>query len=121
MADTPAKPRRRWFRFGLRTLFVAATAVACWLGYQLNWIRQRHDALRALPDEIIYRQGPEIAPPLSLRPFGEQGVTEFAERFSDGITAEIDGSLRSRLQDLFPEAFYVEPVPIATGEWPVPW
>ena len=41
---TPApKPRR--FRFSLRTLFVVVTLVGCWLGYQLNWIRQRHDML----------------------------------------------------------------------------
>jgi hypothetical protein len=36
-----AKPRRS-FRFSLRTLFVVVTVFACWLGYQLNWIRERH-------------------------------------------------------------------------------
>jgi hypothetical protein len=34
--------KRRWFRFSLRTLFVVVTVFACWLGYELNWIRQRH-------------------------------------------------------------------------------
>ena len=38
---TPA-PKRRWFRFSLRTLFVVMTVFACWLGYEINWIRQRH-------------------------------------------------------------------------------
>jgi hypothetical protein len=40
-------PKRRWFRFAfsLRTLFVVVTVICCWLGYELNWIRQRHEAL----------------------------------------------------------------------------
>jgi hypothetical protein len=38
-------PKRRWPRFSLRTLFVVVTVLGCWLGYQLNWIRQRHDFL----------------------------------------------------------------------------
>lgn len=36
-----AAPERRWFRYSLRTLFAVVTVVACWLGYELNWIRQR--------------------------------------------------------------------------------
>ena len=35
-------PKRRWFRFSLRTLFVLVTVVGCWLGYSINWIKQRH-------------------------------------------------------------------------------
>lgn len=38
-------PRRRWFRFSLRALFLVVTAFGCWLGYQLNWIRQREEFL----------------------------------------------------------------------------
>jgi hypothetical protein len=38
-------PRRRWFAFSLRALFVVVTVFGCWLGYQLNWIRERHEAL----------------------------------------------------------------------------
>jgi len=34
-------PKRRWFRFSLRTLFVVVTVFACWLGYEMYWIRQR--------------------------------------------------------------------------------
>jgi hypothetical protein len=34
---------RRWLRFSLRSLFIALTILACWLGYQLNWIRQRRE------------------------------------------------------------------------------
>jgi hypothetical protein len=34
--------RRRWFQFRLRTLFVVTTLIGCWLGYEMNLIRQRH-------------------------------------------------------------------------------
>jgi hypothetical protein len=35
-------PKRRWFQFTLRTLFVVVTVLACWLGYAVSWIKQRH-------------------------------------------------------------------------------
>ena len=38
---TKTKPKRRWFRFGLPTLFVAVTVIACFLGWQVNIVRQR--------------------------------------------------------------------------------
>ncbi len=39
---TPA-PKRRWFRFGLRTLFVLVTlvSVCCWLGLNYRQVRVR--------------------------------------------------------------------------------
>ena len=37
---TPA-PKRRW-TFTLRTLFVVVTVFGIWLGYEMNWIRERH-------------------------------------------------------------------------------
>jgi hypothetical protein len=39
-------PRRRWFRFSLRTLFVVVTAFGIWLGWQLHVVRERA-AIRA--------------------------------------------------------------------------
>ena len=42
-------PRRRWFRFSLRTMLVVVAGVAvplACIGYQLNWIRQRHEVLK---------------------------------------------------------------------------
>jgi hypothetical protein len=41
---TPA-PKGRWFRFSLRTLFVVVTVFGCWMGYEVNWIRQRRALL----------------------------------------------------------------------------
>ena len=36
--------RRPWrlIRFSLRTFFIAVTVLCLWLGYEFNWIRQRH-------------------------------------------------------------------------------
>src|SRR4249919_3316018 len=36
-----ALPKRRWFRFSLRTMFVVVTIFGVWLGWQLNIVRER--------------------------------------------------------------------------------
>lgn len=41
--------RRRWFQFGLGTLFFVITGVAVWLGLELRVIRARQAFLRAHP------------------------------------------------------------------------
>ena len=46
------KPRRRWFAFRLRTLFVlvaVASIPLSWVGYSLNWVRDRKRALAETP------------------------------------------------------------------------
>ena len=45
---TPAAPNRRWFRWSLRTLFVAVTVLCVWLGWQVNVVQQR----RAMANRI---------------------------------------------------------------------
>ncbi len=72
-------PNRRW-SFTLRTLFVVVTAFACWLGYELNWVRQRRAIvsradIRASEDG--YLEPPPVAPRF-LGLFGEHayhGIT----------------------------------------------
>ena len=46
-------PRRRWFAFSLRTMFIVVTLFGCWLGYELHWIRQRH---AFIDDEVLVRE-----------------------------------------------------------------
>jgi len=50
-------PRRRWFQFGLRTLFVLMTVVALWLAWELSFIRERQAWLREnaalVPDSTL--------------------------------------------------------------------
>src|SRR6185369_1706202 len=36
-------PRRRWFQYSLRTMFVVATMLCGALAYHLNWIGQRQE------------------------------------------------------------------------------
>ena len=99
--DDPNPTKRHWFRFSLRTLFVLVTVFCTWLGYQLNWIRQRHA-------ELEYRQGtaegayfyPPPAP-LSLRLFGESGA-EVVPVYEDEPESEF-----RRMKKLFPEAHVV--------------
>jgi hypothetical protein len=37
----PTPPRRRWFQFGLRTMFVVVTAICLWLGWSVHWAHER--------------------------------------------------------------------------------
>ena len=89
------KPKRRWFRFSLRTLFVMVTMFALALGYQLNWIRNRHEFLK-LPKVVqLNRPPPGTSAPVLLRILNESGVS----------IVEVDGKAeRDRAQELFPEA-----------------
>jgi len=37
---------RRWLRFSLRGMLVVITLFGIWLGFQVNWLRQRREARR---------------------------------------------------------------------------
>jgi hypothetical protein len=111
-AMTPA-PKRRWFQWSLRTLFVVVTLVACCLGYQLNWIRERH-SLIDVPQQTGVDPEYDIAlMPMSLRAslqvetkdapwplrwLGERGVYTLYMR-DDMPESEV-----ARIRALFPEA-----------------
>jgi len=110
-----AKPKRRWFRFSLRTLFVIVTVLGGLLAYQLNWIRQRHEIIAfyetsvapktgyAWPlDVVSYAATEEFPPyrtaPWNLRLFGERGYAEL------GLFRHVSDSELLRIKGLFPEA-----------------
>src|SRR5262245_57340168 len=44
---------RRWFRFTLRTLFAAITALCLWVGWEVNWIHRRRAALEELRPKAL--------------------------------------------------------------------
>ena len=52
---------RRWFRFSLRTLFVAMTLLGGWLGYELNWLRERHAMLAAREAWVLEGSTPNLS------------------------------------------------------------
>jgi len=43
-------PKRRRFRFSLRTLFIATTLLAIWFGWQVHIVRERQDWRKWLED-----------------------------------------------------------------------
>ena len=106
-----APPKRRWFRFSLRTLFVVVTLAAVplgWIGYSVNWIRQRRSALAASGPAAgwtphadgweIIQVLPEAQPPGLLWLFGEQGVNRIY------INHGPSDKEVTHLKSLFPEA-----------------
>jgi len=109
MKTTETNPRRRWFRFSLRTMLVLVTFLAIplgWVGCQLNWIRQRHAFLK---QDGVYPSAPGhpgpnsfeiyyVRPPAFLGYFGERGLGDIA------VAAEEQLSEAKRL---FPEAVYI--------------
>ena len=96
-----ASPRRRWFRFSLRTLFAAVTVlcvVGGWVAYQLNWIRERQ-AFRE-SGKIVGRWGTMHDPdaPGTLWLFGETGESGLGLEVAPGDPGS------KRAQELFPVA-----------------
>ena len=97
--------KRRWFAYSLRTLFVVVTVFGCWLGYQLNWIRQRR-AVRMREDVVFYEHAVapnlprfgQTAPPWQLRIFGEQAFTNLA------VSPSVPPAEFKRIASLFPES-----------------
>ncbi len=107
---TETKPKRRWFRFSLKTMLLVITAIAVWLGYQFNRIRERHQflaqhftcqpsvesypgALRMDQSGKTYFQLPDAPWPLGI-------LGESPRLFLLGIPAEDV----ERARKLFPEA-----------------
>ena len=45
---TETKPKRLWFRFGLRTLLLAMTVLCVWLGFKVNAARRQKEAVDAI-------------------------------------------------------------------------
>jgi hypothetical protein len=117
---TPA-PKRRCFRFSLRTLFVVVTVFGVWLGwvtYELNWIRQRHEFI-AGEKRIHERRGAAVAiaytypgkrparAPFMLWAFGEGGFSDMCVLADEVDTQRLTENDMNRVRQarrLFPEA-----------------
>src|SRR5580704_6804290 len=84
---TPA-PKRRWFRYSLRTLFVVVMVAAGYCGWRewcLKWISARYEVLNTRSVEYICGDcgGIPLGPhaPWPLRFFGENGCETLAVAF----------------------------------------
>lgn len=115
-------PKHRWFRWSLRTLFVVMTAIACWLGYELNWIRQRRAFIaqetavryshkKGRSNAIAHRAGSASpSAPGGLWLFGEPGYSSVGFVSDSGARTKLHVlTARDRIRlktarRLFPEA-----------------
>jgi hypothetical protein len=81
-------------------LFVLVTLVAAWLGYSVNWIRERRAALEThnIGHDDIFSPRPAQIPlaPGGLWLLGERGIAF--------IIVQGDGKTKEQLARLFPEA-----------------
>src|SRR6185295_8661204 len=123
----------RWPQIGLKGFFTVVTLLCVWLGVQVKWIRDRHDALKVYRDEnlVAIIGGPAYGQrlrwatldenpkaPWPIRILGEKGVLTIIVGPRDSardmtIDEERRGfderkSERERLQRLFPEAHVVD-------------
>ncbi len=114
---SPAPPRRRWFRFSLRTGFVLLTLFCVWLGVQVKWIRDRKEAANGLfathnaPGSVLF--GEYAAPPWSIRVLESPGYSCVTVVVNDEQhPTAADERIKQKMEALFPEADigFVEPV-----------
>jgi hypothetical protein len=114
MSDAPPT-RRRWYQFGIGTIFLLVALFAAFLAYQANWIRERHAFLveenqKLAADNIAPEPPTDDTPaPGLLWLLGEKGVDAVIFWF-DGKNSDwsfYDGEQVARTEramKLFPEA-----------------
>lgn len=114
------KPRRRWFRFSLRTLLVVVTLMGVWLGWVTSVVRERRAALQEIRANPAYfittaetwaqRYPPASTPSPWVQPparislvrtwLGDEAIQDIAYSWYPAPTpAELD-----RWKRIFPEA-----------------
>jgi hypothetical protein len=74
--ETPRSTRRRWLRFSLRTIFLLVTLLCIYLGWAMNWKRQRQNFLDREGVTFAARRwdsDPTWPAPMALRPLGASG------------------------------------------------
>ena len=106
------RPRRPWFRFSLRTLFVLTTLVGClvaaWAGRQAKWMNERDAKLRWLGSKaVVVQRGPAKWPVWLWRTHGVakiQWCITGPYGAGDNLDEATVQKQRIELTKLFPEA-----------------
>ena len=130
-----APKRRRWFRFSLRTMLVACTAVAVWFGWNAHLVRQRKIALETMRSqkgkELLVVSGaafiyaPDGSGPLALNrydPTTPFEVSLIRQWLGDSPRRFIVGKAGcgQELRRLFPESTIFLPEPESREPAPPP-
>jgi hypothetical protein len=92
--------RRRWLSFSLRTLFVAVTVFACWLGWELNIVRER----KAVHAQIRQYRGAFSTP---TKPSWRNRWLGDAEYEAVILRSPVSQAIRDRAKHAFPETVFV--------------
>lgn len=113
-------PKKRWFRFSLRTLFVAVTAIAVGIGvvfWARSWAAQRRQFLN---DAFVSTARSDLHfAPLPLLLLGETGYVEIRIGFAGTFDAPLSAEQKHQVElarRLFPEANVDGAVVVATGD-----
>ena len=96
--------RRHRYRFSLRTMLVLVMLVCVYLGWALNWKRQRHQFLMRADVEDIsndYESTDRRSAPLALRILGESGIRGLM--LGDGLN-QVHPEMETAARHLFPES-----------------
>ena len=99
-------PKRCWFRFSLRTLFVVVTMVAITVSYlvlQLNWLRQRREFHTDLKLCVAGEVRPNTRAPGLLWLFGDYSYSKISLNTHSKLPPATEGDLATARR-LFPEA-----------------
>jgi len=104
MSESPTP--RRWFKwswltFSLRTMLVVVTVFACWLGWELKFIRERKAWMRDcnVPDAQVHKRDSSKGHiPWWRIAMGDEAIHTFV--FFTGVRDEVC----DHTSDLFPEA-----------------
>jgi hypothetical protein len=102
MNDAP-RPKRGWYQFSLRTMFVFVTLASAgfgWLGSQISWVRERR---RVIEDrrEILHATFVDEPVPWPLWLIMEDGWGQI------NYPTDLPDERRAELMRLFPEARFV--------------
>lgn len=101
LCRTTEHPSRRGFSFSLRTLFVVVT-VFCfgigWVCYQLDWIKQRHNALQT----IGIQGNPNSRHTIYDKPYSPNGLWLLREKGQSTLVIAKGEIANERIEELRP-------------------
>ena len=101
-----APPKRRWFRFSLRTMFVLVTVFAIWLGWNVRQVRQRAEVVSQVEANggWVLRTSPGLMATSGNLPFS-WWLVGARPVYTVSLDRDYEPAKQARIEQLFPEAF----------------